>query len=251
MLKAQHLSCEINGSRLLHDITLEFLPGVVYGVVGPNGSGKSTFLKTLSGIWPASSGSVLWNGENLLHKDRKEISRTLTLVPQAPQASFDFTVFDIVKMGRYAHPQTGTSKHLLLDQIKHALRSVDAEHLIDRNINQISSGERQRVYIARGFITESPIILLDEPTANLDIRHQLEIWHLLRKIASTGKTVVVTVHDLHMTERFCDRVAILSEGRCVAQGIIQEILSTDLLMKVFGVHSSKNPTQRQFSLSEA
>lgn len=230
MLKADSLSYEIDGKLLIDEITLEFKPGVLYGILGPNGSGKSTLLKSLTGIWKPTNGSVLCNGELLLKKPRREISRTISLVPQNPQVHFDFNVIEIVTMGRYSFG----NRHCL-NEIKKALLTVDAWHLRDRSVLHLSYGERKRVYIARALITQSPIMLLDEPEANLDIRHQLEIWQLLQMLTKQGKTVIVTNHDLVATRRFCDEVAVLNQGRCLANGSYKNVITKECLKTVFGV----------------
>jgi iron complex transport system ATP-binding protein len=230
MLKAESLSYEVSGKRLIDQISLEFKPGVLYGILGPNGSGKSTLLKNLTGIWKPSTGAVFCNGERLLNKPRREISRTISLVPQNPQVHFDFNVTEMVSMGRYSFGSPHCS-----NEVKKALITVDAWHLKDRSILHLSYGERKRVYIARALITESPIMLLDEPEANLDIRHQLEIWQLLQMLAQQGKTVIVTNHDLVATRRFCNEVAVLNQGRCLAHGAYEDVITKECLQTVFGV----------------
>lgn len=236
MLKTQNLGYKVQGKNLLKEINLEFNPGKLYGILGPNGSGKSTLLKCMTGIWKPTCGQVLWKNELLHHKEKREISRTLSLVPQNPPIPFDFKVWDIVSMGRYPLNASylGTSCPGIIEW---ALSVVDVWHLKDQNINCLSAGEKQRVYIARTLSTESPVILLDEPTACLDIKHQLQIWELLRSLVQQGKIVAVTIHDLNATERFCDKVAILDQGRCVASGSFHEVMEPSVLRQVFGVEA--------------
>lgn len=237
MLSAEKITYKIEEKSLIHEISLTFKPGVLYGILGPNGSGKSTLLKTLSGIWTPTSGIVTWMGEPLLTRSRKEISKIISLVPQNPQVHFDFSVKEMVRMGRYPFGSTHCDSEL-----EKALQTVDAWHLKDRSILHLSHGERKRVYIARALITESPVLLLDEPEASLDIRHQLEIWKLLSKLAEQKKTIIVTNHDLSATRRFCDEVAILNEGACVSHGPYSSIMTKERLSNVFGVvESSTTP----------
>lgn len=233
-LIAQSLSYAIEGKQLVDEISLEFSAGHLYGILGPNGSGKSTLLKTLSAIWKPTSGKVYWNGKDLHIQDRQSISKTISLVPQNPQILFDFLVEDIVAMGRFPHDACYWNK-TQEEHLQYALTIVDALHLRSRRINCLSYGERQRVYIARALITESPILLLDEPTASLDIRHQFEIWQLLQKLVAHGKIVIATTHDLSIAERYCHQVSVLNQGRCIESGVFSQVMTPALLKEVFGV----------------
>lgn len=222
----------INRRPLIKDISLVFEPGILYGILGPNGSGKSTLLKTMSRIWKPAQGRLLWQGQDLLQFSRIEMSRTLSLVPQNPQLYFDFNVYDMVAMGRYPY---GCQSHDAHRYIQESLQQVDAWHLHQQVLSKLSGGERQRVYIARALATQAPILLLDEPTSYLDLRHQLEVWQLLRALAKRGKIVIVAVHDLLAAQRFCDRLVILNQGRCEATGNYDDIMSPNLLQDIFGV----------------
>jgi ABC-type cobalamin/Fe3+-siderophores transport system ATPase subunit len=246
VLEARSLTHRINETYCIQDITLEFLPGVLYGILGPNGSGKSSLLKTLSGIWKPTSGYVLWQGDDLLQKERDEISQTISVVPQNPQTRFDFTVLDFVLMGRYPHQGKPTAQ--VEELVKHSLKMVNGWYLRERPITSLSSGERQRVYIARALVTESPVLMLDEPTASLDIRHQLEIWRLLKLLVKEGKMVLVTIHDLPATARFCDQVVVLDRGKHVAKGKFSEVMRPPLLREVFGVIENLHPYPMSFDL---
>lgn len=226
---------------LITDISLNFEPGLFYAVLGPNGSGKSTLLKTLARILMPSSGQLFWKNKNLLNLSRKEISQIISLVPQNPQFYFDFTVYQMTLMGRYS---LGTSGQNVLDgersqSIEEALRQVDAWHLRDRPISILSGGEKQRVYIARAIVSQAPILLLDEPTSNLDLRHQLEIWQHLRILVKKGKLVIAALHDIAAVERFCDEVIVLNQGRCHISGNSANVLTPTLLQEIFGVMKNK------------
>lgn len=231
MLRAESLNYSIDNRELIRDISLDFAPGTLYCIVGPNGSGKTTFLKLLTGIWTPTSGRVLWNGQDLLKQPRRTISRTISFVAHHTPVEFDFSVLEVVAMGRYPHPPS-TLKD---DMIESSLHKVDAWHLRNRRIGQLSHGEKQRIWIARALATESSILLLDEPTTSLDIRHQLEIWQLLRQLIDSGRVIIVTTHDLVAAQRFCDEIAVLHQGRCVATGSFAKTLTPELLETVFGV----------------
>ncbi len=241
MLEAENVCFTLDGKPLIKEINLSFRPGVLYGILGPNGSGKSTLLKNLSGIWTPTDGTVKWNGKPLLTRSRKEISSTISLVPQNPQVHFDFSVEEMVRMGRYPFGSKHCEK-----ETEEALRTVDAWHLRGRSILRLSHGERKRVYIARAMITESPVLLLDEPEASLDIRHQLEIWILLRKLVEKNKTIIVTNHDLGATQRFCDEIAVLNHGVCVDHGKYKNVMTDQCLLNVFGVIESSNSRSMAF-----
>lgn len=230
MLRLQKLSYRLGKKSLIDNISLDFKPSTLHAVLGPNGSGKTTLLKTLANIWPPTSGKVLWQGQNLHEKSRQTISQTMSLVPQQYSISFDFTVKDLVTMGRYAQP--GTNSSAIVDRVLH---QVDAWNLRNSLVTQLSQGERQRILIARALATESPILLLDEPTASLDLRHQRLIWDLLRELANEGKTILITLHDLKATLDHCDQTIILDKGHCVAQGTPQNVLTPKLLLSTFGI----------------
>ncbi len=234
-LAIHHLTYRLNHRPLIKDISLTFNSGILYGILGPNGSGKSTLLKTLSGIWTPTSGQLLWQGQNLLQFSRIALSRTLSLVPQNPALYFDFNVYSMVAMGRYPY---GCRTPEARSKIEQALCQVNAWHLRHQSLSQLSGGERQRIYIARALATHAPILLLDEPTSYLDLRHQLEIWQLLRSIAKEGKLIIVAVHDFFAAQRFCEELVILNQGHCYATGKYTDIMTPSLLKKVFGVFSN-------------
>lgn len=237
MLRARSLSFKVRDKFLIKDISLEFSPGSIYGIIGPNGSGKTTFLKVMTGIWKASAGKVFWKDQDLLALDRQTISQTISLVPQNPQVHFDFAVAEVVEMGTYPRSSLGLKDKKKL--IQWALELVDAWHLRDQRATDISHGERQRMYIARSLVTQSPILILDEPTSNLDIRHQLEIWELLERLAQDDRLIIVANHDLHATERYCGHIAVLDHGQCMATGAFAEVMTPLILSSIFGVEEIK------------
>lgn len=230
MLKIKNLSY----GKVLRNISLDFSPGKIYGVLGPNGAGKTTFLKTVAHIWQPTEGEVLWQEQNLMTLSRKEISRTISLVPQSPPPSFDFSVEDMVAMGRYAHPNKENNKAVVED----ALKKVDVWRLRDRKISEVSAGERQRVYIGRALTTEAQVLLLDEPTANLDIRHQLDIWEILKLLSKQGKILIVSLHDFTAADRYCDEVVVLNQGCCASTGAYASVMTPKLLQDVFNLENS-------------
>lgn len=229
MLNLTNLTYHFNRNKLIEDICLDFYPGKISGIIGPNGSGKSTLLKTMCGIWKASNGDIIWKEQSLLHLPRKILSEIITLVPQNPHIAFDFTTEEMILMAQHLQP---VQKR---ESISWILNSTNLLELRHRPITQLSSGERQRVYIARAIATGAQILLLDEPTSSLDIQHQLTVWKLLKALAEQGKTIIVTLHDLQAAKKNCDDVAIMSKGKCLTQGPYSDSVTPLVLQDVFGV----------------
>lgn len=228
MLRIESLNYATAGAVLLKEINLSFSSGNLCALIGLNGAGKSTLLKTLIGVLIPTSGKIFWKNENLHTLSRKQISRIISLVSQNPTPLFDFTVNEIVAMGSYSCSpyEKGVS-------LQEALEAVDGWHLRNRSISSLSSGERQRIFIARALMTNASIILLDEPTANLDIRHQEEIWTLLKTLADKGKIIVVATHDLGAADRHCNLTCILKQGACLAFGCTKEMMSHQRIKEAF------------------
>lgn len=222
MLEVKNLSYR----SLLHHITLTFPQGTITGILGPNGSGKTTFLKTLKNIWTPKAGEVYWEGKLIDSR-----SQVMSLVPQNPQVTFRFPVDEFMTMGCYPAPIADEA--LLLE----TLRLMELEPLRHRPITELSAGEKQRAYIGRSLMSEAPILLLDEPLVNLDIHHRQKIWKILESLASEGKTIVLTTHDLLVAQHLCHQVAVFSNGICVGTGQYHEVVTETLLSEVFGVTS--------------
>lgn len=217
---------------LLTDINVAFQKGAFNAILGPNGSGKSTLLKLLAGIWLPTHGRITWKNDDLQTMTRKEVSRAIALVPQNPQTSFNYLVIDVVAMGRYSYdPLYWNSIDTPL--VSEMLHAVDAWHLRHRKINEISFGERQRVYIARALVTGSPVILLDEPTTGLDIRHQIEVMALLQQLIANGKIVVITTHDLSIVKEYDMQVTLMKQGKSLGSGPFNEIMTEDTINHLF------------------
>jgi iron complex transport system ATP-binding protein len=237
-LKTEELCLHKDHKQLLQDVSVIFAPGKLHAIIGPNGSGKSTLLRALAGIWQPTAGCVSWKGQDLRTLSRKEISRAIALVPQSPQTSFNFLVVDVVAMGRYSYdPHYWNSIETPI--IAEALQAVDATHLRYRRINELSFGERQRVYIARALVTGSPVILLDEPTAGLDIRHERELMALLQQLLQAGKIVVITTHDLSLAEEYEAEVTIIKNGRCLGSGPFGTLMTEEMIHHLFDLKTTK------------
>ncbi|MFG2333964.1 ABC transporter ATP-binding protein [Streptomyces sp. NPDC048604] len=232
------VSVEVAGARLVRDITLHAAAGQVVGLVGPNGSGKSSLLRCVYRALRPATGTVRLDGEDLHAMDAREGARLLAALPQETSAEFDFSVGEVVAMGRLPH-RRGATGRLTADDDRicaQALARVGAAHLTDRSLLTLSGGERQRVLIARALAQQPRVLVLDEPTNHLDIAQQLEVLALVRGL---GPTVLVALHDLNLAARHCDVLYVIADGRIVASGPPHDVLSPDLLAKVFGVRAHR------------
>ncbi|MFE9461762.1 ABC transporter ATP-binding protein [Streptomyces californicus] len=231
------LTVEIAGARLVDEVTLGAADGELVGLVGPNGSGKSTLLRCVYRALRPSAGAVRIGGEDLHALTTREGARRLAALPQDAVAEFDFTVAEIVAMGRMPHQgpmaRTTDEDRRICDE---ALRDVGAAHLAERGFLTLSGGERQRVLIARALAQRPRVLVLDEPTNHLDIAHQLEVLRLVR---GSGPTVLAALHDLNLAALHCDALHVIAAGRIVASGTPDDVLTADLLADVFGVRAHR------------
>ncbi len=231
-LDLQGVSVDIGRRRIVSDIDLSVPDGAFVGLLGPNGSGKSTLLKTLYRVHRPSSGRILLDGRDLLAQRPRDVARRLSVVAQESVVEFDFTCFEMVMIGRTPHQRlldrdTDEDRRLTTQ----ALERVGCAHLADRSFTTLSGGEKQRVLIARTLAQGANHLVLDEPTNHLDIRYQVEILEL---VASLGVTVLAAIHDLSLAALFCDRVYLLADGKIVAAGTPDEVITTEKVRHAFG-----------------
>jgi len=213
--------------------------GGVTALVGPNGSGKSTLLKMLGRIHAPSSGAVILDGKAIASVPSKEVARRVGVLPQSPSAPEELTVRELVEQGRFPHAgalrMLRRQDHAAIDE---ALELTDITHLQHRPLDQLSGGERQRAWIALTLAQSTPVVLLDEPTTFLDIRHQLEVLHLIERLnREQGKTVIVVLHDLNQAAAYSTRMIAMQDGRIAADGVPHEVLTAELLSTVFGIEA--------------
>ncbi|MGW6915162.1 ABC transporter ATP-binding protein [Kitasatospora sp. NPDC054939] len=229
------LSVGVAGTTLVHDLTLKAPAGRVVGLVGPNGSGKSTLLRCVYRALRPSAGAVRLDGADLHALAPREAARRVAALPQEHSAEFDFTVAEVVGMGRLPH-RGGIAGPSAADRdaCSGALARVGAAHLAGRGFLSLSGGEKQRVLIARALVQEPRVLVLDEPTNHLDIAHQLEVLALVR---AAGPTVLTALHDLNLAAGHCDLLYVIEAGRIVASGPPAEVLRPALLAEVFGVRA--------------
>lgn len=219
----------------VRDVTCQIAGGGVTAILGPNGAGKSTFVRLLIGLATPTSGIVQFRGRSLGSWPRGAIAREIGFVPQGEESVFPMTVREVVAMGRYPHlgPWRAESEEDWR-LVRHALEDVDAFPFADRPFSTLSGGEQQRVRIARALAQHGSAIVLDEPTAGLDVRHEIELFALLRGLASSGRTVVLVTHNLSLASRLADRVLLFSEGELVAHGDAAAVLTGERLTRVYG-----------------
>lgn len=216
--------------------------GEILGIVGPNGSGKSSLLKVLSGFLPAGEGDVRLGGLSLGKRSQADIARLVAVVPQEYAQVFPFTVAETVLMGRFPHRRArwwsiGVGDETVNDLAcaHQAMIDTDVLSLADRLVSDLSGGERQRVVIARALAQEPKILLLDEPTAFLDLQHQIEICSIVRRLKEErGLTVVLVSHDLNLASQYCDRILMLKAGALFRLGPPHEVIGVDALRVVYG-----------------
>ncbi|MFF5553385.1 ABC transporter ATP-binding protein [Streptomyces olivaceoviridis] len=231
-LDIEDVTIEAAGTRLVEHIDLTVGSGAFVGLVGPNGSGKSTLLRSLYRALRPAGGVVRLDGDDLHAMDARAAARVLAALPQESSAEFDFTVAEVVAMGRLPHQgRTAASDREICTR---AMARTGVAHLAGRGFLGLSGGEKQRVLIARALAQQPKILVLDEPTNHLDIAHQLDVLSLVR---DSGLTVLAALHDLNLAAAHCDVLYVLDGGRIVASGPPQDVLEPPLLAKVFGVRS--------------
>lgn len=219
----------------LDDVSFELHEGELLAIIGPNGSGKSTLLRLATGILSPSAGRVMLEDNVMTAIDRRRVARILGYLPQQAQYAFDYSVEEVVGMGRFAH-LTGMGFLTANDQ-KVVLRSMEQTETLQyraRRLSRLSGGERQRAFLASVLAQEPRVLLLDEPTAALDIHHQARFFHLLQALAARGIGVAVVTHDLNLASFYCDRLLLMSRGRKRAEGGAEEILREPILREAYG-----------------
>jgi iron complex transport system ATP-binding protein len=237
LFEAQHLSYTYpGGPPAVRDISLSVLQGSMTAVVGANGSGKSTLIRMLAGLLRPASGEILLDGIRYEEWPPRARAREIAYMPQVTSTAFPFRVIDVVLSGRTPHlPRFRFESRRDHERAMEALESTGAAHLADRCVTALSGGERQMVILARALAQEPRLLLLDEPSTSLDLKHRADLMRTLARLRETrGLSVVMITHDLQLTGSLFDRILALRCGQVVTQGSPDEVLRSDLLAEVYG-----------------
>jgi iron complex transport system ATP-binding protein len=233
----------------IRDLSFSVGAGEIFGVIGPNASGKTTLIRLLSKVLEPSRGEIVLGGDNLGRLSRASVARRVAVVPQDVPAGFPYTVGDLVLMGRFPHaPGRFFESAEDVDAGREAMAAAGVLDLCDETLDRLSGGERQRVMLARALCQRSSLLVLDEPTAHLDLHHVAECVGLLRRLnREAGRTIILVSHDLNLVAELCDRLLLLRAGEAVGVGRAEAVLEESTLESVYGcrVVVDKHPTSRR------
>ncbi|MGE3989840.1 heme ABC transporter ATP-binding protein [Pseudorhodoplanes sp.] len=248
LVEAVGVGVRLPGKVLIEDVSLRIAPGAAVAMIGPNGAGKSTLLRVISGDRAPSSGAIRLKGRTPAEYGPRELALRRAVLAQSVSVAFPFSVVEVVRMG--AGERTGKAIEAMIET---ALAEVDLLGMCDRIVNTLSGGEQQRAHFARvmvqlacGEARHGPgLLLLDEPTASLDLRHQLDLLSAARRCVARGVTVIAVLHDLNLAAMFADRILVLKEGRIVRDGAPVQTITESNVADVFGVASAINVMPRE------
>jgi iron complex transport system ATP-binding protein len=229
--------------RVLEGVSLTLTAGRFYGLLGPNGCGKTTLLDLMAGLKRPDSGTIAFRGRPLDTYRRRELARAIALVPQNFYINFPFSVYDVIMMGRYPHlkrfAHPGRDDHR---RVQDAMAVTDTVRFARQSVTALSGGERQRVVFARALAQNTGVLMLDEATANLDIRHTLALLGRTRdRVRDEGQTVIAVFQDVNLAAMYCDELLFLREGRIAFQGPTEEVLQAEILQAIYGVEGRIRP----------
>lgn len=237
-LLTENLTFSFNGTPVLDNVDIHIEQGKMLGIIGPNGAGKSTLVRLLSRILNPTQGQIRLNGHDLSTWNRTELARVIAVVPQDPELPPTFTAWEMVLLGRT--PFLGTLGHVREIDVqvsRKAMEETHTLHLADRLICQLSGGEQQRVVIARALAQQPKVFLLDEPTAHLDINHQVETLSFISRLVRERDLAALSIfHDLNLAAQYCDELILLRAGQILAKGSPEEVLTPHLLHKAYGAN---------------
>jgi len=234
-------------NSVFENIQLELKRGTFYGLIGANGSGKSTLLELLTGGLPATSGVVQLKDKTINSYSKQELACRIALVPQHFSMDFEYSVRDVVLMGRHPHiPRFSTANENDHKKVDKAMRTMDITALASRTVSALSGGELQRVVMARALAQDTEILILDEATSNLDINHTIGILRVIRKMVNEkGLTVIAAIHDLNLAAAFCDKCVVLQDRQIAANADVNTVFTKEMLQNVFSVEVERISQTKQ------
>ena len=233
----QDVKMSFDGRVVLEGVDLTIQPGELVGLIGPNGAGKSTLLRLIAKLIPPDQGVITLEGKEVQNLNHKSVAQKVALVPQQAQLAFSFPVREVILMGRHPHLsrfQTEGAEDYRIT--REAMALTDTEQFSERPVTELSGGERQRVLLARALAQKPRLLLLDEPTANLDLKYQLRVLSLVRRLTAQGIAALAAIHDLNLAGRFCNRLILLDRGKIRVVGTPWEVLTEAHLEPVYGLH---------------
>ena len=242
LLTAHRLGITLDGQSIVRDVSFDVAEGTWVGLLGPNGSGKTTLLRAISGVLPYT-GTLQFDGRNVSAWSPQALARRLAFVRQSPSLAFDFSVEELVLLGRAPHKRWLQSYTARDRQMVHdALAQVELNGFAERSVLSLSGGEMQRVFLAQALVQEADLLLLDEPTAHLDVHYQFAFMEQVRALVNQGCTVIAAFHDLELAARYAEHLLLLDTGRLVSDGSPTEVLTPDRIADVFRMEASVDVT---------
>lgn len=237
MIELKNISAFYQKRIILEEINFEVKEGEFLGIIGPNGVGKTTLLKIITGVKQPNTGQVILNKKNITNLSRKEIAKIMAVVPQNLFIPSLFTVEDVIMMGRYPHQKNKfTTSNEDITIVNDVMNKTNTNLFRNRIIDELSGGEKQEVIIAKALVQQPKILILDEPTANLDIKHQMKILNLIKTLVKKDKiTVIIVIHDLNLASRFCDNLILLNNCKIQSQGKIENVLTQQNLEQAYQI----------------
>lgn len=230
-----HLSKRYGDVIAVSDVTFEVHPQEIVALVGPNGSGKSTIIKTMATIYNPSGGSITFDGDDIFAADPADLAKRVGYVPQHFTYTLYTSVFETILLGRRRHIKWSVSAGELT-RVQEALDTLEISHLAGKNMDELSGGERQKVFIARALAQDPALYLFDEPTSALDIRHQIDVMEIMRQVTTEhDAAMIIAVHDLNLAYRYADVVVMLDHGKRVGYGRPDQVLTAEVIERVYGV----------------
>lgn len=248
-VQVKNLKFSIDKKEILKDISFNVPKGSFIGVIGPNGCGKSTLLKNIYRLHKPSSGNILLDNKELSNMKDKECAKEIAVLAQESNSQFDFTVEQIVKMGRYPYKSMfeDYSKNDL-KMVEDMLKKVGLNNYSDRSFSNLSGGEKQRTLIARALVQDTDFLILDEPTNHLDIGYQIQLMDLIK---SLNITTLSAIHDMNMASMYCDYLVVMKDGEVINFGKVNDVITSSMLKDVFGVNAyvGMNPINKKLQVS--